>query len=71
MKGLAVVINFLVPGVGSFFIGQVGQGIAQFLIWAVGLIFCFTVVGALIGIPMIAVAWLWAIIGAATSQPTQ
>lgn len=68
MKTLAVILNFFVPGVGSFFIGQVGQGIAQLLIWAVGLILIFTAIGAIIGGPLMFVAWLWAVIGAATSN---
>jgi TM2 domain-containing membrane protein YozV len=69
MQGVAVLINFFLPGVGSFFVGQIGQGIAQMLIWWVGLIICFSVVGIIIGLPMMGAAWLWAIIGAATSNP--
>jgi TM2 domain-containing membrane protein YozV len=69
MKGLAVLLNFLIPGVGSFFVGQVGQGIAQLLIWGAGLFLCFSLIGAVIGIPIMLAAWLWAIIGAATSNP--
>ncbi|KCZ90025.1 hypothetical protein [Hyphomonas johnsonii] len=69
MKALAIILNILMPGVGSFVIGKVGQGIGQILIWAIGLTLCFTVVGAIIGIPMMLGAWIWGIVIASNSQP--
>lgn len=67
MKGMAIILNVLVPGVGSFLIGKVGQGIAQVLLWGVG--FLITVgtlgFGVVIGAPLMIGAWIWAIITAA------
>ena len=40
-------------------IGRVPIGIAQLLIWLVGVMLIFTVIGALIGFPMMLGAWIW------------
>ena len=64
MKPLAIILNIFIPGVGSFVIGHVGQGIGQILIWGLG--FLFTVgtlgFGAIIGFPMMLGAWIWGIV---------
>lgn len=71
MKAVAVIANILLPGVGSFFVGKAAAGIAQLLIWGLG--FLFTVgtlgFGAIVGFPMMIVAWIWAIVSA-VSEPT-
>ena len=72
MKGLAVLINVFVPGIGTLMIGKIGEGIAQFIIWGLGIVFCFTIIGVFIGLPMAFVAWLWSIISAASgNRPIQ
>ncbi|WP_415404128.1 hypothetical protein [Tateyamaria sp. SN3-11] len=71
MKFIAVIANILVPGVGSFFVGKAGAGIAQLLIWSLGLMITLGTfgIGVFIGAPMMGAAWIWAII-TATSEPT-
>ncbi|MDE2165933.1 MAG: hypothetical protein KGJ66_06310 [Alphaproteobacteria bacterium] len=67
MRGLAVLINVFIPGIGTLMVGKVGQGIAQFILWAVGVAICFTVIGVFIGVPMAIAAWIWAIVSAASN----
>lgn len=75
MKALAIVCNIFIPGVGSFFVGQVGQGIAQIILYGLG--FLITIgtlgIGAIIGIPMMIGAWIWGLITAfgVNQQPVQ
>lgn len=45
-----------------------GQGIAQLIIATIGLLLCLTIIGVVIGYPMMFVAWIWSLISAATFQ---
>lgn len=70
VKTVAIILNFIMPGVGSMVIGKVGQGITQLVLYVIGLLFSFTLIGMIIGIPLMLAAWIWAIVTAATSDPT-
>jgi TM2 domain-containing membrane protein YozV len=54
----AMVLNVLVPGVGSLVAGRVGIGIGQLILWIVGLPLCFV----LVGMPMVLAAWIWSLV---------
>jgi TM2 domain-containing membrane protein YozV len=54
----AMVLNVLLPGVGSLVAGRVGIGIGQLVLWIVGLPLCFV----LIGLPMVLGAWIWSLL---------
>ena len=69
MKALAIIGNVLFPGIGSFFINKVGEGIGQLVLYILGLIFTFTVFGAIFGIPMMIGAWIWGVVIAANANP--
>lgn len=75
VKTLAIILNILFPGVGSFVIGAIGQGIGQITIFGIGFIFTLVTFGfgGVIGIPMMLGAWIWGLITAigAQSQPIQ
>ncbi|MEG3181544.1 hypothetical protein [Sphingomonas sp. LT1P40] len=73
MKAAAIIVNFFIPGVGSLIIGKTGAGIAQLLIYFVGLLFTLTLIGVIIGGPMMLAAWIWGLVTAATydEQPVQ
>ena len=67
MNILAVILNFFVPGVGSFFVGRGGAGVAQLLIFVMGLVLVFTILFSFFGAILMAVAWLWGLYTAATA----
>lgn len=69
VKAAAIILNFFVPGAGSCVIGKVGQGVTQILLYGLGIIFTFTLIGAFIGIPMMLAAWIWGMVTAASSDP--
>ncbi len=69
MKVLGVIVNIFLPGIGTLIVGKIGQGIAQIVLYVVGLVFSFTVVGAVIGVPLCIAVWIWAIVSAATANP--
>ncbi len=73
MKTLAILINIFLPGVGTFFVSKVGEAIGQILIYWIGVFFCFTGIGLLIGLPMMLAAWIWGLVSAigANPQPIQ
>ncbi|MBA4761906.1 hypothetical protein [Sphingomonas sp.] len=73
MKAVAIILNFFIPGVGSLVIGKTGAGIAQLIIYFVGLAFAITVIGVIIGGPMMLGAWIWGLVTAAThvDEPVQ
>lgn len=69
MKAIAIIVNFFIPGVGSLFVGKIAQGIVQFILYSVGAALTFTLVLAIIGWPMMVIAWIWGLITAATANP--
>ncbi len=73
MKGMAIFLNVCFPGVGSFVINKPGQGVAQIVLYVIGIILCFTFVGAVVGIPLCIGVWIWGLVTAASagdkSQP--
>ena len=73
MKAAAIILNFFFPGVGSLVIGKVGAGVTQLLLFIFGWLLILTLIGALIGGPMVFVAWVWSLITAATfdERPTE
>jgi len=73
MKAVAIIVNFFFPGIGSFFVGKVGQGIAQIILYIIGVLFILTGIGMIIGIPLCIGVWIWGLVTAATSpgEPIQ
>ena len=73
MKALAIVANIFIPGVGTLIIGKLGRGIAQILLFGLGVVLNFTVIGAIVGIPLCIGIWIWGIVVAANTdvQPVQ
>lgn len=68
MKALSIFLNIFFPGVGSIVIGKIGQGVAQIILYVLGIIFSITVVGVIIGVPLCIGAWIWGIV-TVTSSP--
>ena len=75
MRALAIILNIFIPGVGSFVVGAIGQGIGQILIYGVGFVFTFATLGfgGIIGFPLMLAAWIWGLVTAigANPQPIQ
>jgi TM2 domain-containing membrane protein YozV len=69
VKTAAIVLNFFLPGVGSLVIGKVGQGVTQLILYCLGVLFTFTLIGAFVGIPLMLAAWIWGMVTAASSNP--
>lgn len=68
MKPLAIILNVFWPGVGSLVLRKYGQGITQLVLFGIGLLLCFTLIGVIIGGPLMFVVWVWGIITAASSK---
>lgn len=66
MKAAGIIINFFFPGIGTLIVGKTGEGITQLVLYIIGVILCFTVVGAIIGVPVCIAVWIWALVSAAT-----
>ncbi|MFH1331739.1 MAG: hypothetical protein ABIH63_00450 [archaeon] len=64
--GLAIaglIINIvLLPGLGSVIAGKTKTGLWQLLLIVLGIVFTLTVIGAIIGVPLIFIAWIWGIV---------
>lgn len=65
MKVLAVIFNIFLPGVGTFFTGQIGLAVGQLLLYIVGVLASFI----FIGIPIVLGVWIWGIVTAANWDP--
>jgi TM2 domain-containing membrane protein YozV len=70
MKIIAMLINlFLLPGVGTLMVGKTGHGITQILLFLLAIVLIFTVIGALLGLPLALGIWIWGIVSVATANP--
>lgn len=63
----ALIINFFVPGVGTLMLGKIIQGVIQLIMMLVGIVLNFTIIGAVVGIPLCFIAWVWSLVNAGTS----
>jgi TM2 domain-containing membrane protein YozV len=54
----AMVLNVIIPGLGTIISGRTSLGVGQLLLWGFGIPFCFI----LIGFPMIIAAWIWSVV---------
>ena len=61
---LAAILSFLIPGVGQLYAGSIGKGIAFLVVLLFGWGFTSTLIGALLGIPMLIVVYIWSPIDA-------
>jgi len=68
MKAVGFIVNIFLPGVGTLLVGKVGTGIAQILLFVFALILNFTVILAIIGIPLGLGIWVWGLVSALTAR---
>lgn len=61
---LAVILSLVIPGVGHFYLGSIGKGFTFLIIQLVGAGLTSTIVGAVIGVPILIVCPIWAAIDA-------
>lgn len=69
MKTAGILLNFFLPGVGTIVIGKAGQGVTQLCLYGLGVLFTFTLIGAIIGIPLMLAAWIWGMVTVVSSNP--
>lgn len=65
-RGIAIVgliLNILIlPGLGSLIGGRIGLGIIQLIFSLIGFALSLTIIGIVIGIPLIVAMWIWALV---------
>ena len=54
----ALVLNLIIPGVGSLVAGRTSQGVVQLVLWVVS----FPLMVVLIGFPMLLAVWIWSLV---------
>jgi TM2 domain-containing membrane protein YozV len=54
----AMVLNLIIPGMGSLIAGRTGIGVGQLILFVVGVPLCIV----LIGLPMVLAAWIWSLV---------
>lgn len=68
MRVLGVIVNLFFPGIGTIIVGKIVSGVVQFLLYALAVTLIATGIGALFGIPLAIVIWIWAVVSAATAE---
>jgi hypothetical protein len=58
---VGLLLNLPMPGVGSLVAGKTREGVMQLVMGGVGLTLCVIIVGIFIGLPLMAAAWIWAL----------
>ena len=71
MKALAIILNVFFPGVGTLVAKKIWQGITQIVLSLVGIVLTITMIGAIVGLPLLLAVWIWAIVSAATWNPEE
>jgi hypothetical protein len=69
VKILAIIVNILAPGIGTLLVKKWWQAFFQIVLVIIAIVLNVSGVGAILGIPIAFVAWVWAIVSAATAQP--
>lgn len=62
--GIALLVSFFIPGVGSMMNGEAGKGAGILLGWMMGLLLTATLFFAIIGLPLCFGMWLLGLIDA-------
>lgn len=57
-----VFLNLIAPGIGNIYLGRLVAGIILLFVYLIGWIFTFTLIGAIIGIPLLFFAWIIALV---------
>ncbi len=60
---LAVLVSFIIPGVGHMYAGSVGIGIVILLLYGFAWLLTITIIGAVIGVPLLIGVVIWALVG--------
>lgn len=65
-QGIAIaglLLNILIlPGLGSLIGGKISSGVLQLIFSLIGLGLTLTIIGAIIGIPLMIAMWIWALV---------
>ena len=61
-KFVIIAANFVLPGTGSLIAGETVRGLLQFLLTLLGILFWMTGSLRLAAVPLILLAWAWAMI---------
>jgi DNA-directed RNA polymerase subunit RPC12/RpoP/TM2 domain-containing membrane protein YozV len=60
---VGIIINIIFwPGLGTIIGGDVGIGVIQMVLYVFGWLCIFTLIGAIIGIPLVIAMWIWALV---------
>ena len=65
MKILSVIVNIFIPGIGTMMMGRIGTGIIQLILLGIANLMIWTFILGIIGWPLYAIVWLWAVVGVA------
>jgi len=57
-----VILNLLVPGIGNIYLGKYVMGVVLLFLYVLSWIFNFTLVGMIVGMPLLGMTWLIALI---------
>ncbi len=58
-KIIALVLNFIIPGLGTIIAGKKKEGTIQIIMAGAALLLIITLIGALLGIPLALGALIW------------
>jgi TM2 domain-containing membrane protein YozV len=59
----AVILSIFFPGAGHIYLGEKGTGLLILILYGIGYLISLTLIGAVIGVPLIIAMWLWGLIG--------
>ncbi len=70
-KIIALVLNFIIPGLGTIIAGKKKEGTIQIIMAGAALLLIITVIGALLGIPLALGALIWSEITVASMDDSE
>ena len=70
-KIIALVLNFIIPGLGTIIAGKKKEGTIQLVMVGVAFLLIITVIGALLGVPLALGALIWSEITVASMDDSE
>jgi TM2 domain-containing membrane protein YozV len=58
----SLILNIIIPGAGTLVAGMTNIGILQLLLYGVGAFMVMSFYGAIVGIPLVIIVWVWALV---------
>ena len=59
---IGLIVNLFLPGLGTIIFGLTETGVIQLVLYLVGVFLMVSILGAIVGVPLMLAMWIWALV---------